>query len=45
MTSNNDSTTAYLNRRPSQWDFLPTAFSGAAGVLIGLAIANFLGWF
>ncbi|WP_019507597.1 hypothetical protein [Pleurocapsa sp. PCC 7319] len=28
----------------NDWHFLPTAFSGLAGVGIGLIIGNFLGW-
>ncbi|MGD1922508.1 MAG: hypothetical protein ACFCAD_28605 [Pleurocapsa sp.] len=28
----------------SDWSFLPTAFSALAGVGIGIAIGNYLGW-
>ena len=28
----------------NEWHFLPTAFSGLAGVGIGIIIGNFLGW-
>ena len=28
----------------NDWDFLPTLFSGFAGVAIGIIIGNFLGW-
>ena len=28
----------------NNWSFLPTAFSALAGVGIGLAIGNYLGW-
>ena len=28
----------------SDWYFLPSMFSGTAGIIIGLAIASFLGW-
>jgi hypothetical protein len=44
MARQNNPATAYFKQRPSEWDFLPPTFSGAAGVLIGLVIANFLGW-
>jgi hypothetical protein len=29
----------------SDWSFLPTAAGGLTGVMIGLAIANILGWY
>ncbi len=29
----------------NNWSFLPTAFSALAGVGIGIAIGNYLGWF
>lgn len=28
----------------NNWSFLPTAFSALAGVGIGIAIGNYLGW-
>ncbi|MCC0175587.1 hypothetical protein I4641_01150 [Waterburya agarophytonicola K14] len=28
----------------NNWSFLPTAFSALAGVGIGMAIGNYLGW-
>jgi hypothetical protein len=30
--------------KKSDWYFIPTTLSGTAGIIIGLAIANFLGW-
>lgn len=29
----------------SDWSFLPTAAGGLTGVILGLAIATFLGWY
>ena len=41
-------TTSPYTRRSTQhhsdWDFLPSMFSGTAGIIIGLGIASLLGW-
>ncbi|AFY76456.1 MAG: hypothetical protein IGR93_01170 [Hydrococcus sp. C42_A2020_068] len=42
LTRSNVSYQSKLNK--SDWYFIPTTLSGATGVIIGLAIANFLGW-
>lgn len=31
-------------QKNSDWYFLPSMFSGTAGIIIGLAIASILGW-
>ncbi|WP_256380652.1 hypothetical protein [Pleurocapsa sp. PCC 7319] len=31
-------------KRRSDWYFLPSMFSGTAGIIIGLAIASVVGW-
>ncbi len=31
-------------QRHSDWYFLPSMFSGTAGIVIGLAIASVFGW-
>jgi hypothetical protein len=30
--------------KKSDWYFVPPTIGGTAGIVIGLAIANFLGW-
>ena len=32
------------SHRGNDWSFLPTVFSAAIGIGIGMAIGNYLGW-
>ena len=43
ITTTKTQTVSRSNTR-NDWSFLPTVFSALAGVGIGIAIANYLGW-
>jgi len=43
ITTNNIKTVSRPHSH-NNWSFLPTAFSALAGVGIGIAIGNYLGW-
>ncbi len=40
----NNQTTTNQNYLQNDWSFLPMFFSGFAGIAIGIAIGNALGW-
>ena len=44
MTATAKVKTATRVNTHNNWSFLPTAFSALAGVGIGIAIGNYLGW-
>jgi hypothetical protein len=43
ITTSNFKTVSFSHNH-NNWLFLPTAFSALAGVGIGIAIGNYLGW-
>lgn len=45
MITTNKLKTVSRPQTHNDWSFLPTAFSALAGVGIGIAIGNYLGWF
>ena len=40
----NNQTAVKQNHARNDWDFIPTVLVSSAGIAIGMAIGNFLGW-
>ena len=45
MVTRNNSKTTSVTQLPNDWYFIPPTLAGITGVIIGVVIANFLGWF
>jgi hypothetical protein len=45
MTTQHNPAAAFSPQLSPDWNLISNTLSSAAGVLIGLVIANFLGWF